>query len=264
MSARRASLIALHDTTDKNSHSVVEKTASAREHPADDGSGSDLLRDEAAITDNPFLDPKVAAHYRTIYENAKYECRHIFNPDLEWSVKEERRLIRKLDFRVALLACFMFFALNLDRGNLKQAISDNMLPQLGLSTDQYNYSNTIFYISFLLAELPSQLVSKRLGPDRWIPTQMVLWSVVASSQFWLSGERSFYACRALLGVLEGGFIPDLVLWLSYFYKSRELSLRLSWFWIASDLTVVVASFMAYGLLHMDGALGYAGWRWCVL
>jgi len=94
--------------------------------------------------------------------------------------------------------------------------------------------------------------------------QMVLWSVVASSHFWLSGENSFYSCRALLGILEGGFIPDLVLWLSYFYKSRELSLRLSWFWISSNLTVVFASFLAYGLLHLDGTLGYAGWRWYVL
>jgi MFS family permease len=92
---------------------------------------------------------------------------------------------------------------------------------------------------------------------------MVLWSVVAASQFWLNGVNSFYACRSLLGILEGGFIPDLVLWLSYFYKSHELSLRLSWFWMSSDLTVVIASFLAYGLLHMDGYAGYAGWRWYV-
>lgn len=155
-----------------------------------------------------------------------------------------------------------------------------MLDQLGLSTNEYNYGqyqplslyrysltdlgNTIFYISFLLAELPSQLISKRVGPDRWIPTQMCLWSIVAASQVALSGKNSFYTCRALLGLLEGGFIPDLILWLSYFYKSGELSLRLSWFWISSDLTVVIASFLAYGLLHLDGIHGIAGWRWCVL
>jgi len=177
----------------------------------------------------------------------------------------------------------MFFALNVDRGNLKQAVPDNLLSQLGLTTNDYNYGNamtsqnnmrssvavgclqflgqTIFYISFLLAELPSQLVSKKLGPDRWIPMQMVLWSIIAAAQAGLSGKTTFYACRALLGVLEGGFIPDLVLWLSYFYTSGELAVRISFFWVASDLTVVITSFMAYGLLHMEGVQDLAGWRW---
>ena len=62
--------------------------------------------------------------------------------------------------------------------------------------------NTIFLVSFLCAEVPSQLVSKKVGPDRWIPTQMTLWSIVAMSQVALSGKTSFYICRALLGILE--------------------------------------------------------------
>lgn len=64
----------------------------------------------------------------------------------------------------------------------------------------------IFVVSFLCAELPSQLISKKLGPDRWIPVQIVGWSIVAAMQAFLSGICSFYACRALLGLIEGGSI----------------------------------------------------------
>lgn len=97
----------------------------------------------------------------------------------------------------------MFFALQLDRGNISQALSDNMLKDLGVNTNDYNTGQTIFFLCFLLAEVPSQLISKRIGPDRWVPIQMVSWSLVASMQCFMNGKSSFWACRALLGLIEG-------------------------------------------------------------
>jgi len=108
--------------------------------------------------------------------------------------------------RICTWVCLTFFALQLDRANIVQALTDNLLEDLGLNTNDYNYGQTIFYVCFLSAELPSQLISKKLGPDRWIPIQMISWSIVASCQAFLSGKSSFYACRALLGLIEGGFV----------------------------------------------------------
>ena len=155
----------------------------------------------------------------------------------------------------------MFFALQLDRGNITQALSDNMLKDLKMNTNDFNTGQTIFYVCFLCAELPSQLISKKLGPDRWIPVQMVSWSLVASLQAFLSGRSSFFACRALLGMLEGGFIPDNILYLSYFYTSLELPIRLSFFWVAYQSTSIISAFLAFGILHLRGYNGLAGWRW---
>ena len=155
----------------------------------------------------------------------------------------------------------MFFALQLDRGNITQALSDNMLKDLGMNTNDFNTGQTIFYICFLSAELPSQLISKKLGPDRWIPVQMVSWSLIAALQAKLSGRTSFFICRALLGVMEGGFIPDNILYLSYFYTSVELPIRLSFFWFAYECTFIISAFLAFGILHLRGHHGLAGWRW---
>lgn len=213
---------------------------------------------------NPFADTEVAAHYTLLYEKSQYECRHVVDATLDWSQKEEKKLVRNLDWHVCTWACIMFFALQVDRGNLSQAVSANMLSQLHLTTNEFNFGNTIFLVSFLLAELPSQLISKKLGPDRWIPAQMTLWSIVAASQCALTSKSNFYATRSLLGLLEGGFIPDIVLWLSYFYTSRELPIRLSFFWTSLSITGIVTSLLAFGLLHLDGVHGLAGWRWLFL
>lgn len=219
-------------------------------------SSSDLSESSeyADLTRNPFLDPVVAAHWRKVYEEADYECRAVFDPSVTWTEEEEKAIIRKIDFRACAWAIVMFFALQVDRGNLSQALADGMLDDLGLDTNgmficltyasfegvgwlqrrrknkekknerkergkggkrkgerdedeaddmtDYNYGNVIFLVSFLCAELPSQLLSKKLGPDRWIPIQIVLWSVVAISQCSLTGRGSFFATRCLLGLIE--------------------------------------------------------------
>lgn len=107
----------------------------------------------------------------------------------------------------------------------------------------------------------SQLISKKLGPDNWIPIQMVSWSIVACLQSRITGRYTFFLTRSLLGMIEGGFIPDVILYLSYFYKSNELPIRLSFFWGASCITNIVSAFLAYGILHMRGINQMAGWQW---
>ena len=90
---------------------------------------------------------------------------------------------------------------------------------------------------------------------------MVSWSLVAGCQAFLSGRASFWACRALLGVWEGGFIPDNILYLSYYYTGAELPIRLSFFWVSYQATSIVSAFMAYGILRLRGVNGLGGWRW---
>ncbi|KAK9476988.1 major facilitator superfamily domain-containing protein [Lipomyces japonicus] len=217
--------------------------------------------DSIATQPSVYDDPTKAKAYQPIPE---YENIHRFDPLARWTWREEVRIVRKIDLRIMLWCGIMFMALQLDRGNISQAVADNMLTDLGFSTDVFNNGNTIFTVVFLVAEVPSQLISKKLGPDRWIPIQMLCWSGVAMSQYALKSAGSFYATRALLGALEGGFIADVCLYLSYFYTTLELPLRLAYFWSALTISQIIAAFMGFGILHMHGDRGKEGWRWLFL
>ncbi|KAF5973091.1 permease [Fusarium coicis] len=214
--------------------------------------------------EHPFSDPEVADRWRKVYENAQYENRHRFDPNFTWTAQEEKKLVRKIDFRICLWAWVMFLSLDFHRRNINRAISDNMLPEVGMNTNDFNYGQTIFLVSFLSAELPSGLISKKLGADRWIPFLICSWSLVAGSQAALHNRGAYFAIKALLGLSMGGFIPDIVLWLTYFYKSNELPIRLAFFWTALSTSNILGSLLAAGILQMRGVLGWGGWRWLLL
>lgn len=214
--------------------------------------------------DHVFQDPVVAEHYQKLYELCDYECRHHFDPEFTWTKEEEKKVVWKNDWYVTFWAFFMFTALDFDRNNIAQALSDNMLDDLGLTTNDYNTGKTINLVCFLAAELPSQLISKKIGPDIWIPAQISLWSVISMSQAAITNKTGFYITRGLLGALQGGFICDICLWMSYFYTSKEFPFRLSLFYIANPMTSVWSSLLAFALLKIKTKAIPEGWKWLFL
>ncbi|KAI1391690.1 MFS general substrate transporter [Hypoxylon trugodes] len=217
--------------------------------------------DDIATQPSVYDNPDIAAQYKP---HDDWENLHRFDPRARWTWAEESKLVRKIDFRIMVWTALMFTAMELDRANLSQGLTDNFLEDMGMTTNDYNLGNTVYAVCFLAGEFPAQLLAKWLGPDRWIPSQILLFSVVSASQFALSGRPSFLVCRALLAFLQGGFIPECVLYLSYFYKHHELTIRLGFFWTGMMMADILAAVIAFGLLHMRGVEGRSGWRWLFL
>ncbi|KAH6685758.1 major facilitator superfamily transporter [Plectosphaerella plurivora] len=230
-----------------------------RKTPKDDRYDLDAIATQPSIWDSDKLE-----EYKELYIHPRWENWSAFDPLARWTWREEAAVRRKVDWKIMAWVCIMFAALNIDRNNINNAVSDNMLDDLGLNRSDYNLGQTIARVGFLVAELPSQLISKRIGPDRWIPIQICIFSLISGLQFFMSGRASFLACRYLIATFQGGFIPDTILYLSYWYTGRSLPIRLAWFWMFSQIVDIGTGFAAVGLLSMRGMLGYEGWRWLFL
>jgi hypothetical protein len=154
--------------------------------------------------------------------------------------------------------------LQLDRGNLSNALADNLLNDLKLTSDDYNNGTTIQLLAFLTAEFPVQFLTKRYGFKYVLPSMMMGWGMASWGQAWQHDRTSFYLCRAAIGLCEGGFIPGVILFATYFYKTKELSIRLAAFWSSLNVARVVSALLAAGILEMRGIGGKPGWFWLFL
>ncbi|KAK9242957.1 major facilitator superfamily domain-containing protein [Lipomyces tetrasporus] len=186
------------------------------------------------------------------------------NGQIPWTAEEERTVVRKTDLRVMILACVMFFSLDLDRSNIQQVVSSDFLLDTNMTTNDYNVGQSLFLIFFLSLEVPSQLMNKRFGPDRWLPTIMVGWGVVSTIQVLITARPFFFFTRAALGFCEGGFVSGLAFYVSSFYKSDELSIRLSWIWATQAGTNVISALLASAILLMQDVGALKNWQWLLL
>ncbi|KAF1358946.1 MFS general substrate transporter [Lizonia empirigonia] len=228
------------------------------------GPRKDVYDLDAVATQPSIWDSGNVEELKRLHIHPKWENWSAFDPSFRWSWREENAVRRKVDWKIMVWVCIMFAALNIDRNNISNAVSDNMLDDIGITRVDYNLGQTISRVGFLVAELPSQLISKRIGPDLWIPIQICLFSLISAMQFFLKGRASFLATRYLIATFQGGFIPDTILYLSYFYTGKSLPIRLAWFWMSSQLVDIGVGFAAVGLVSMRGILGYEGWRWLFL
>ena len=137
-----------------------------------------------------------------------------------------------------------------------------MMKDLHLSSGQYSTVIIIFFISYIIFEVPSNLILSKTRPSIYLPTIMILWGVVACCEAAVNSFGSLLAVRFFLGVLEAGFAPGVSLLISSWYKKDEQAKRFSVFYSAAVLSGAFGGIIAGAITDsLDGSHGIAGWRW---
>ncbi|KAF7574307.1 UhpC, Sugar phosphate permease [Pyrenophora tritici-repentis] len=176
-------------------------------------------------------------------------------------VVNEKKLMRKLDLRLLPAVSILYLLSFLDRSNVANARIEGLTKDLNMTGNQYLTGLTLYFIGYVLFELPCNIILKRTTPKFWLPTLTLAWGVVATLMGVTQNREGFFAVRFFLGVTESGLFPGVVYYLSMWYKRNERQYRISLFFSCASLAGAFGGILAYGIAHMRNVGGYAGWRW---
>ena len=135
---------------------------------------------------------------------------------------------------------------------------------LNMSDSQFQTAVSILFVTYILSEVPSNLVLKKLTPSRWIAFITLAWGIIATLTGIVQSYGGLIACRLLLGAVEGGLFPGMAVYLTFFYTKRELALRIGYLFVSAALAGACGGLLAYAIGHMDGTANQRGWRWIMI
>ncbi|KAG4272778.1 hypothetical protein FPRO04_10293 [Fusarium proliferatum] len=170
---------------------------------------------------------------------------------LEWSKAEEAAVRRKIDFRIVPLSILLYLLCFLDRANIGNARIEGMALDLELVGFRFNWALSAFYIAYILVEIPSNIILKKVGPKFYIPLLVTGFGLVSLCTAFVRSFASLLVLRVLLGVFEGGTMPGIAFLLSCFYKRHELMLRICLFVSATGLAGAFGGLLATVLSRID-------------
>jgi ACS family tartrate transporter-like MFS transporter len=171
-------------------------------------------------------------------------------------------VIAKARRRLVPFLFLLYIVAYLDRINVGFAALQ-MNQALGFSATTYSFGAGIFFLSYALFEVPSNVILARIGASVWIARIMISWGLVSSAMMFVRGAASFYTLRFLLGLAEAGFFPGIVFYLTCWFPARERARTIAAFMTAVLIAGVVGSPISGALLSVHG-LGLDGWQWLFL
>lgn len=177
---------------------------------------------------------------------------------------EDSALYAKVAWRLLPFLFLCYMCAYLDRINVSFA-KLQMLNDLQFSEAVYGLGAGIFFVGYLLFEVPSNLILLKVGARRWIARIMVTWGIISAAMMFVDSPSTFYVMRFLLGVAEAGFIPAILLYLTYWFPAAQRSKVTALFLTGIPMSGVVGGPLSGWIMtHFGGVHGLAGWQWLFL
>ena len=179
------------------------------------------------------------------------------------SSRIEKETMRKVGIRLLPFLIICYFIAYVDRVNVGFAAL-TMNKDLGLSAAAFGLGAGLFFVAYVLFEIPSNLALERFGARRWIARIMISWGLVGIGSAFVTGPVGFSVSRFLLGAAEAGFFPGVILYLTYWFPKAYRARIVAMFMVAIPLSSFVGSPLSAALLSLDGMAGLRGWQWLLI
>ncbi|KAI9272440.1 major facilitator superfamily domain-containing protein [Sporodiniella umbellata] len=180
---------------------------------------------------------------------------------IEHRKEEEKQITRAIDLRLIPLLCLFYFMDYLDRANIGNASLAGIKDDLHLSSNQFSLIISIFYITYLIFEVPSNIILKRVGATNWLSSIMVVWGAITLAVGFTKSFEGLLVCRIILGAAESGYAPGIIYILSKVYRQEEFSKRLAIVMSMIALSSFVSGPIAYAVSFLDGRNNLYGWQY---
>jgi sugar phosphate permease len=171
---------------------------------------------------------------------------------------------KKLMIRILPFISLLYMLSFLDRVNIGFA-KKALATDLHIGAAAYGLGAGVFFIGYVIFEIPSNLIMHKVGARRWLARIMVTWGLIAACMSFIQGPTSFYIMRFLLGFAEAGLFPGVVLYLTYWYANqrRSQAIGLSVYW-GLALSFILGGPVSQALMSLNGSAGLKGWQWLFL
>ncbi|KAF8916076.1 MFS general substrate transporter [Mucidula mucida] len=191
-----------------------------------------------------------------VIENSK-----VYNADVDVSSVDEQKLLRKIDIALIPWLSLLYLLSFLDRTSIGNAKLYHMVDDLHMSDNQYLISLTVFFFSYAIFEVPSNVFLKRLRPSIWLSILMLLWGIMMTVQGLVHNYGGLVGMRWMLGMFEAGLFPGVNYYLSCWYKRSEFGIRAAVFFSAATVSGAFGGLLAAAIANMDGVGGKPAWAW---
>ncbi|MBW7981574.1 4-hydroxyphenylacetate permease [Enterobacillus tribolii] len=176
---------------------------------------------------------------------------------------QQQSVINKLFRRVIIFLFVLFVFSFLDRINIGFA-GLTMGKDLGLNATMFGLATTLFYVTYVIFGIPSNIMLGIVGARRWIATIMVCWGLASTATMFATGPTSLYILRMIVGITEAGFLPGVLVYLTYWFPAYFRARANALFMVAMPVTMALGSAASGYIMSMDGILDLKGWQWLFL